>query len=77
MLKICTCAQSHALGTCTKFQLEIFSINVIPGTVYFCEIILESSQNVSETPQETAAQRKQGPAAEQSIIMAMGSWTRQ
>ena len=48
-LKLCSCAQSHALGTRTKFQLEILTINVITGIVYFREIILESSQNVSET----------------------------
>ena len=33
----------------TKFQLEIPTINVITGIVYFREIILESSRNVSET----------------------------
>ena len=49
MLKLCTCAQSHALGTRTKFQLEIHTINVISSIVYFREIILESSRNVSET----------------------------
>ena len=38
-----------ALGTRTKFQLEILTINVISGIVYFRKIILESSQNVSET----------------------------
>ena len=32
-LKLCTCAQSHALGTCTKFQLEILTISVICGIV--------------------------------------------
>ena len=48
-LKLCTCAQSHALGTRTKFQLELLTINVLSGFVYFCEIILESSRNVSET----------------------------
>ena len=42
MLKICMCAQSHALGTHTKFQLEILTINVISGIVYFRKIILES-----------------------------------
>ena len=31
------------------FRLEILIINVISGIVYFREIILESSQNVSET----------------------------
>ena len=48
-LKLCLCAQSHALGTCTKFQLEILTINVITAILYFREIILESSRNVSET----------------------------
>ena len=48
-LKLCSCAQSHALGARTKFQLEILTINVITGIVYFREIILESSWNVSET----------------------------
>ena len=38
-----------ALGTCTKFQIQILTINVISGIVYFHEIILESSRNVSET----------------------------
>ena len=33
-LKLCTCAQSHALGTRTKFQLEILAINApIPGNL--------------------------------------------
>ena len=44
------CAQSHALGTHTKFQLEILTVNVISGIVYFREIILKSSRNVNETP---------------------------
>ena len=35
--------------TRTKFRLEILTINVITGIVYFREIILESSRNVSET----------------------------
>ena len=48
-LKLCTCAQSIALGTRTKFQFEILAINVISSIVYFREIILESSRNVSET----------------------------
>ena len=38
-LKLCACAQSHALGTRTKFQLEILTVNVISGVVYFREII--------------------------------------
>ena len=43
------CAQSHALGTRTKFQREILTINGIYGIVYFRKISLESSRNVSET----------------------------
>ena len=38
-----------ALGTRTKFQLEILTIIVISGIVYFREVILENSWNVSET----------------------------
>ena len=40
-LKLCMCAQSHALGTHTKFRLEILSLNVISSIVDFREIILE------------------------------------
>ena len=46
---LCVCDQSHALGTRTKFQLEILTIDVISGIAYFHKIILESSWNVSET----------------------------
>ena len=56
-LKLCTCTQSHALGTRTKFQLEILIINVISGVVYFREIILESSRNVSETTPQALRER--------------------
>ena len=38
-----------ALGTRTKFQFEILTIDVISSIVYFREIILENSRNVSET----------------------------
>ena len=62
-LEICVLQKSHFLWACisswnfvrvplgmrTKFQLEIITINVMTGIVYFREIILESSQNVSET----------------------------
>ena len=48
-LKLCMCVQSHALGTHTKFRLEILTLNVISSIVNFREIILESSRNVSET----------------------------
>ena len=56
-LKLCTCAQNHGLGTCTKFQLEILTINVISGIVYFHEIIWESLQNVSETTPRQSFQK--------------------
>ena len=49
-LKLCMCAQSHALGTHTKFRLEILTLNAISSIVDFREIILESSLNVSEIP---------------------------
>ena len=45
-LKLCTRAQSPALGTRTKFQLEILTINVISGMVYFREIFLESLETL-------------------------------
>ena len=46
---LCTCV--HALGTRTKFQLGILTINVISCIDYFREIILVSCWwNVSETP---------------------------
>ena len=48
-LKICTCAQSMALGTRTKFQLEILIRSMISAIHKFQENILESSRNVSET----------------------------
>ena len=49
-LKFSMCAQSHALGACTKFQLESLVINhVISGVVHFRKIILESLWNVSKT----------------------------
>ena len=37
-LKLCTCAQSHALGTCTKLQLEILIRNTILRE-YFGELV--------------------------------------
>ena len=43
------CVPSRTLGIRTKFQLEILTINVISSIIYFREIILESSRNVSET----------------------------
>ena len=48
-LKLCTCAQSMALCTRTKFQLEILVTSTISAIHKFRENILESSWNVSET----------------------------
>ena len=36
-------------ATRTRFQLEIITMNMFSGIVYFREIIFESSRNVSET----------------------------
>ena len=49
-LKLCTCAQSLALDTCAKFQLEILIRCTISVIHKFRENILESLRNVSETP---------------------------
>ena len=49
LLAFCTCAQSHALGTRTKFQLEILIRTTISAIRKFQENILESSRKVSET----------------------------
>ena len=46
-LKLCTCAQSHTLGTYTKFQLEILITNVISGIAYFREISSKIAEMVS------------------------------
>ena len=43
------CPKPMALGTRTKFQLEIVTLTVISGIVYFRNIILESSRIVCET----------------------------
>ena len=48
-LKLCTCAQSMALGTSANFQLEILKRSAISAIHKFRENILESSRNVSET----------------------------
>ena len=48
-LKICTCAQTMALGTRAKFQLDILTGSTLSATHKFWENILESLQNVSET----------------------------
>ena len=45
IVKLLQSCAKYSLGTRTKFQLEILTVNVISGIVYFREIILESSQN--------------------------------
>ena len=47
-LKLCACAKSMALGTGTKFQLEIRTRSTISAIHKFQENILKSSWNVSE-----------------------------
>ena len=54
-LKLCTCAQSMALGTRTKFQLEMLMGSAISAIHKVRENILESSRNVSETTPRTHA----------------------
>ena len=49
-LKLCACAQSMALSTHTKFQLEILIRSAILVIYKFRDNILESSRNASETP---------------------------
>ena len=45
-LKLCTCGQSDALGTRTKFQLEILKRRMISAIHKFRENTLESLQNI-------------------------------
>ena len=48
-LKLCTCDQSIALGTCTDFQLESLTRSTISATHKFRENIFESLWNINET----------------------------
>ena len=48
----CMCAQRIALGTYTKFQLEIFTINVISGIVYFRKIIWWFRKMLAKQPSD-------------------------
>ena len=59
-LKLCTCAQSMALGRHIKFQLEIFITSTISAIHKFRENILESSWNVSETTPRPLTSMSQG-----------------
>ena len=43
-LKLCACGQSHTLGTRTKFQHEILTVNVISGIMYFRETLVKQPQ---------------------------------
>ena len=45
----CTCAWSMALDKCTEFQLEIVIRRMTSIIHKFCENVLESSRNISET----------------------------
>ena len=48
-LNLCTCAQSIALVTRTKFQLEILIKSTISAIHKFWENVLERERNVTET----------------------------
>ena len=50
-LKLCTHAQSMALGTRTKFQLEILTINVISSNAYFRESFWRAREMLVKQPQ--------------------------
>ena len=49
-LTLCTCAQSMALGTRTKFQLEIITINVISSIIYFRETVWRARETLVKQP---------------------------
>ena len=50
-LKLCSCAQSKALGTRTNFQLEILTINVITGIVYiFARLFWRAPETLVKQP---------------------------
>ena len=63
LTQISMCVQSHALGTRTKFQLEILIRTMIPAIHKFRENILESSRNVSETPPRWHVEKEVWPAS--------------
>ena len=49
-LKLCTCAQSMALGTRTKFQLEMLIGSAISATHKFRENILRARETLVKQP---------------------------
>ena len=49
-LKLCTCAQSYALGIRTKFQLEIVAINVISGILCFRKLFWRARETLVKQP---------------------------
>ena len=54
-LTLCTCAQNMALGTCTKFRLEILIRSTISAKHKFRENIFERSGNDSGTTRRIIA----------------------
>ena len=50
MMTVCMCAQSRALGTHTKFQLDILNINMTSGFVYFHEITQRARKTLVKQP---------------------------
>ena len=74
-LKLCTCAQSHALGTHTKFQREILTVNVISGIVYFREIILQSLWNNPLNSEITTRKGLYSLGSKRSYLKITKSWS--
>ena len=52
-LELYTCTQSHALGTRTKFQLEIPTINLISGIVFFARLFWRGRKTLVKQPPGT------------------------
>ena len=48
--ELCTCAQSHALGSRTGFRLGVLAMGVISGVVYFREIVLGALEALERRP---------------------------
>ena len=71
-LKLCTCAQSHTLGTCTKFKPEILTINVISGIAYFHEIILESMRTLVKQPEVITHMTR--PQVHRAVSVCVQTW---
>ena len=49
-MKLCTCAQSNALGACTNFQLKILTPNMISGIAYFSILFCRAHKTLVKQP---------------------------